>query len=133
MPGECLTPSIVYQATVTEKTQPEKVETYIGLTNDPFKARFENHKSSFKYQHRRKASELSKHIWRLKERGSAYAIKWKIIEQVKPFSPVTGQCPLCLREKYLILTKPHLGTLNSRDEILSACRHKQTKLLAKPG
>ena len=133
MPGECLTPSIVYQATVTENTETKNVETYIGLTNDPFKVRFENHKSSFKHQHRSKASELSKHIWRLKERGTTFTINWKIIEKVKAFSPVTGQCKLCLREKYLILTKPHLGTLNNRDEILSACRHKQVKLLARPG
>ena len=81
----------------------------------------------------KKASELNKHIWKLKDSGTTFTINWKTIEKVKSFSPVTGQCKLCLREKYLILTKPHLGTLNSRDEILSACRHKQCKLLAKPG
>ena len=36
---------------------------------------------------------------------------------------------ICTREKYLIVFKPDLGSLNSRHELLGSCRHKQANLL----
>ena len=43
--GNCLTTSLVYQATV--KVQGRKQETYVGLTEGTFKDRYSNHKSDF--------------------------------------------------------------------------------------
>ena len=37
--GKCLTESVVYQATVTRKDNQQK-ETYVGLTEGPFKTRY---------------------------------------------------------------------------------------------
>ena len=45
--GKCLTESVVYQATVTRKDNQQK-ETYVGLTEGPFKTRYNNHTSSFR-------------------------------------------------------------------------------------
>ena len=66
MAGNCLISSVVYQATVTtEDNRP--AQTYVGLTENSFKARFANHKSSFNNPDKRLSTELSKHVWCLKE------------------------------------------------------------------
>ena len=46
--GKCLTKCVVYKATVTETTSNNQ-ETYIGLTENEFKTRFNLHKSSISY------------------------------------------------------------------------------------
>ena len=47
MNGKCLVKSPVYQATVTtDDNRPS--QTYVGLTENTFKTRFNNHKASFK-------------------------------------------------------------------------------------
>ena len=60
-----------------------------------------------------------------------FDIKWKKITSAKPFNPVTNICNLCTAEKYLIIFKPELGSLNQRDEIRNHCRHKKGLLLDK--
>ena len=50
--GKCLTKCVVCKATVT-KTTSNNQETYIGLTENEFKTRFNLHKSSFKLEHKR--------------------------------------------------------------------------------
>ena len=106
-------------------------ETYVGLTANSFKARYSGHKTSFTKKERKKETTLSKHIWALKEKNEAFNISWKILSRAQPFSQVTGLCQLCTREKYFIVFKQELGTLNSRNELLGSCRHKQTNLLSK--
>ncbi len=67
LPGKCLTKSIVYQATVsTNDNKPD--QTYVGLTSNSFKTRFANHKTSFSYVKKKHATELSNHIWQLKDK-----------------------------------------------------------------
>ena len=51
---------------------------------------------------------------------------------IPAFNPITGKCQLCIREKFTIVLKPELATLNLRHEIFSSCRHKDGKLLSKP-
>ena len=58
--GECLTTNVIYQATV--ETSDTK-ETYIGLTADRFKTRYNNHTCSFRDNSKRNSTELSKYIW----------------------------------------------------------------------
>ena len=61
MTGDCLKSSVLYQATVTtEDSRP--TQTYVGLTETSFKARFANHKSSFNDPSKRLSTELSKHV-----------------------------------------------------------------------
>ena len=64
--GKCLTKCVVYKATVTETTSKNQ-ETYIGLTENEFKTRFNLHKSSFKLEHKRTSTTLSDHVWKLKK------------------------------------------------------------------
>ena len=68
---ECLVNEVVYQATV--KTKDTK-ETYIRLTANQFKARYRNHQMSFRHEKGRNETELSKHLWKLKEEGKDFIV-----------------------------------------------------------
>ena len=130
--GKCITTNNVYQATVVEtKVDGEqKVETYVGVSAPPWKGRYASHKSSFIHPHKKGETKLSAHIWELKERGSTYDITWKVIDRGSPFTPVTGRCNLCTKEKFYILRKPEMASLNSRQEVGNHCRHIAMSLLS---
>ena len=126
--GKCLIDNLVYQSAVESGGNEE---TYIGLASTTFKLRLGNHKKAFKNEIYRKDTCLSGHIWDIKNKGGDYEIKWKFIGRAQPFSPVTGICNLCTLEKYHILFKPHLATINKREEINNYCLHKTPLLLDK--
>ena len=124
--GACLTKEIIYQATVVSDNS---TETYIGATSTEFKTRWRNHQVSFKSEKRKNDTELSKHLWKLKSERKNFALKWKILAKAKAYTNITKRCNLCLTEKYFIITKPHLATLNKRNELISTCRHKRKYIL----
>ena len=105
--------------------------TYIGLSSTAFKARLGVHENSFNNPEANQTS-LSNHIWDLKKKNLDYRVSWKLIDRAKPYSPVTGKCQLCIKEKFYILFYPEMATLNSKSEIYANCRHKKSKLLIKP-
>ena len=123
LPGECLTPSVVYQATVSTPNTNLPSQTYVGLTEGPFKTRFNSHASSFNNINKKSCTELSARIWKLKEENIEYNIKWKILARAQVYSNTNPVCNLCLTEKYFIIFKHHMATLNTRNELISTCRH----------
>ena len=42
------------------------------------------------------STELSKHVWHLKDAGLGFNITWKILKQAAPFNPASNCCNLCL-------------------------------------
>lgn len=126
--GKCLTESIVYQATVTREDTAEEM-TYVGHTGGQFKTRYNNHTNSFRNVKHKHSTALSKYVWLLKESDVQYSMKWKIIKKCKSYSNKTKRCNLCLHEKFIIIYYPQLSSLNSRNELLSACRHRKNFLL----
>ena len=76
--GNCLQPSVVYQATVKRKDNNTR-ETYIGLTENDFKTRYRNHTASFRHAKHKNSTELSKHIWTLKDNNIEHFISWRIL------------------------------------------------------
>ena len=62
--NQCLTKGIVYQAIVTTE---QGSECYVGLTDTDLKSRFANHQQSFRNEVYSNQTELSKHVWQLKE------------------------------------------------------------------
>ena len=104
-------------------------QTYVGLTSNTFKTRFAYHKTSLTNVNKKHGTELSKHVWKLKDKSVDYIIKWKIIKQAKPYSNNSNRCNLCLWEKYFILCHPSLATLNKRNELVASCRHANKFLL----
>ena len=126
---KCNTNGVVYQATVTNNTGAK--EMYIGLAKN-FKNRYRQHKKSMSDRRKEGATTLSTYFWQQKELGTNPTVSWKILEKNIPtFNPITGICKLCIREKYNIVFRPELATLNLRHEIFSSCRHKEGKLLIK--
>lgn len=127
----CQTMGVVYQATVT-RSDINKKETYIGLTNTTFKTRYNNHTSSFDTKKRDKGgTALAKYIWKLMDLKVTYSIKWNIIKKCQGYSNITKRCNLCLYEKYMIICHPEMCTLNKRNELVSTCRHRKSFLLCK--
>lgn len=129
MNGKCLDKSLIYQATVSTANG-NSTSTYIGLTEGEFKTRFNNHTQSFRDPHKRTSTELSKHIWMLKEQNKPYTITWEKIANAKACQNGTSKCNLCLTEKYYIIFQPHLATLNERRDIVTSCRHVTKFILA---
>ena len=127
--GSCLQSSVIYQATV-ETNDNKPSQTYIGLTENSFKTRFTNHKNSFKDHKKKLSTELSKHIWKLKDANVDFQISWKVLKHAASFNPVSERCNLCLWEKYFIICRPDLSTLNRRNELVSSCRHARKYLLS---
>ena len=83
--GQCLTSGVVYQAKIRRKDN-DKFETYVGLTTDDFKTRYRNHKTSFENKTYRNSTELSKHVWSLKDNNIEHEITWQIVCLAKPYS-----------------------------------------------
>ena len=81
MDGNCNAENVIYQAEVTTSTTKE---TYIGLCDTTFKLRYRNHICSFRNERYKHATELSKHIWSLKDRKIAYQIKWRKLNKLGP-------------------------------------------------
>jgi hypothetical protein len=127
MEGRCLESNIVYQATVSTDN---KSETYVGLTSTTFKARYNNHKYSFNHTSKRAATELSNYIWSLKDNNIPYNIKWSILKHANPYNTRSKLCSLCNWEKYFIICEHDKASLNSRNELTSACRHISKHLLS---
>ena len=125
----CITTNNVYQATVVETTVDgeQEVETYVGVSAPPWKGRYSSHMSSFINLNKKDETKLSTHIWEIKARGSTFDVKRKGINRGAPFTLVTGMCP---KEKFYILRKPDMASLNSRQEVGSHCRHIAMSLLS---
>ena len=127
--GECLTKNALYEGTVTSTLRNYGEKVYKGITYNEMKIRIGNHEKDFRDEQYKNATELSKEVWRIKERGGQYNIKWKIVGQFQPYNPSTKRCQLCLNEKLEILEHEGPNLLNKRSEIISKCRHKAKYLL----
>ena len=125
----CLKSAMIHQATVTmEDNRP--AESYVGLTENSFKTRYENHKSSFRDPNKRLSTELCRHIWNLKDTKIEYNVTWKILKQAAPFNPPSNCCNLCPWKKYFIICRPDKVTLNKRNELVTSCRQAHKFLLS---
>ena len=125
--NQCLLKGIVYQARVT--TSGGASETYVGLTDSTFKARYSNHKQSFNKDKYRNQTELSKHVWKLKEEMKDFSISWTVLGQAQAYSNITKRCNLCTLEKYYIIRCKEKASLNKRSELASTCRHANKFIL----
>ena len=122
------TSSLIYQATVTRHDH-NKEESYIGLTDNTFKTPYNGHTGSFRNEQYRNATTLSNYIWTLKDKNINYSLKWKIIDRGRAYQPLGKNCGLCDLEKFYIISRPELASLNQRNELATSCRHRKKHLL----
>ena len=118
--NQCLKTNVVYKATVQYDN---KTSHYIGMTENSFKTRYTQHKSSLKHSKNRSQTELSSLVWSLKDNNTPYQLTWHIIDNAQPYQPGKRSCNLCLTEKYHILTGKHL--VNKKTELLNKCPHRR--------
>ena len=117
MPGQCNQNGVVYQATVSSDTG--KVGTYVGLAKN-FKRRYPKHNKCLLYETAEGGTALSTYYWHEQNAGRNPKFNWKCLGKNVPiFNPITNSCRLCLREKYNIVIKLNLASLNSRQEIFA--------------
>ena len=88
-----------------------------------------NHTASFRHAKHKNSTELSKHIWTLKNDNIDYSISWRVLSSNSPYNSSSKRCNLCLKEKFLIIYRPDLSSLNKRNELVSSCRHRNKALL----
>ena len=109
-------------------------QTYLGVCEPEWKERLGNHKQDWKKPDKRGATCLSKYIWSLKDKGLEkdrdWTVSWALMARASVFSPTSGCCRLCVKEKSLMVLKPELASLNDRDEFFAHCRHKNKLLLS---
>ena len=129
MPGECTTPNLLYEATITSNLSRYGSRVYKGISEPPWKERYRNHKKSFNKVEYKSETCLSKEVWRIKALGGNYSIKWRQIKQHSGYNQGNGKCALCMSEKLEILEFKGPNLLNKRDEIVSTCRHRLKYLL----
>ena len=123
--GQCLQISIIYKASIPTTNNKQ---IYIGQAGNTFKERFNNHQSSLKHRKFANSTELSKCVWNLTDSNIQYTLNWSKMASAPTYKPSTGKCNLCNLEKTLILfSKEEL--LNSRNEIMNKCRHRNKYLL----
>ena len=109
----------------------EKMKNYYGISDTPFKERYENHKTFFRYRSHLTVSDLSKYYWKLVDNAyiAVPTIKFWIAKHVKR-NTFIDNCNLCLSEKvFIIRNLDDVNMLNKTSEFISKCRHINKRLL----
>ena len=70
--GSCLKTWIVHRADVIKQNE---AHVYYGASDGEFKYRYNNHTNSFRNKDYENKTELSKHIWPLKRKGTEFNLK----------------------------------------------------------
>ena len=121
--GKCLTNNVIYKVTVTRASR--TTSNYIGMVENDFKTRFNNHKLSSRNQNHSHDTVFSKYIWELKNNDTTYDIKWCIIKTANAYKGNPSCCNLCLSEKLCILTACDT-ILNKWSKLVTKC-HQENK------
>ena len=127
--------SSVFQITlvyICKTNTPDIIENHlycIGLTENAFKDRFYKHKNSFKYESKRNATELSNFVWENKHANTETNLVWNVLDKAGAYKQEAERYLLCLTDKYHIIFSK-LNLLNSRNELVTKCRHENKFYLA---
>ena len=122
--GHCLERDLFYSAELTSNLPNYASKVYKGICSTTWKERFGNHNKSFNHERYKTESELSKEVWRIKQNGGNYSIKWSKERTYPSYNPEIGKCSLCDQEKLAIAMYEGNNLLNTRNEIISRCRHR---------
>ena len=123
-----LTLRIVYRADVTNN-KTDKHNYYYGISDTPFKDRYENYKMYLRHRSHLTALDLSKYYWKLIDNDSVPPIKFPIAKRAKGNTFIINW-NLCLSEKvFIIRNLDVVNMLNKSAEFISKCRHINKQLL----
>ena len=119
--GECLIQCLVYKATSTISSNSF---VYYGTSEGEFKTQHKNHTKSLKHRECTNDTELSKHVWNLKDQGLDNNLSWEIHRNASPFQ-CGSKRSTCLLENVSIIWADPDTLLNKRTELISQCRHRK--------
>ena len=110
---KCLSPSIVNRAIILVTSKPD--EGYFGISETSFNT------SDFRHKEYINSTELSKYIWKLKDKPETLLITWNIMSVVN-CRPRRGVCRLFLTEKLWLLKHFNdANLLNKKSKFISKC------------
>ena len=100
-----------------------------GAVEGEFKFQYDNHTKCFRNRYYEHDIELSKYIWKLKDIGKTFTLKWNIAAYTSPYRCGTRRCDLCITEKYIIARADQEHLLNKHTQFISKCCHRNKFLL----
>ena len=121
--NKCLTDNIIYKAKIQSSLTNYSPKTYIGASETKFKQRYANHKKSFNHERYKNETELSVEFWKLKNLNANPTVKFEIYKKTSKINITSKICQLCTNEKLSIIENKNPHLLNSRNELVSKCRH----------
>ena len=80
---------------------------------------YNNQRTSYCHQHHEQDTKLSKHIWKLQDKGVKFTVNWSVAAYASTKRCGSRRCDLCSMEKYVIARAKNL--LNKRTELISKC------------
>ena len=137
IPGQCHidengpVESVIYHAKITRNDN-SKTEFYTGMTGGPFKERWYGHSQAIRNydpEDNCYGKRMSVYVGDLHLNGVPTTIDWSIVCRAPTYSNVSGNCRLCLLEKYYIMYESDRATLNVKSEFFASCPHKKKLLL----
>ena len=102
----------------------------MDLLKGGLKTRYNHHMKSFRHRECMNKTELSKHVWNLKDHGLNNSLSWETHKKASPYQCGSKRCDLCLSEKFSIICAGPDTLLNKRTELISKCLHRNKFLLA---
>ena len=87
-----------------------------GASDGEFKSRYNNHTNSFRHRRHEQDTKLSKHIWKIQDKGINFNVKWSVAAYASTYRCGSRRCDLCLTEKYVTARANHKNLLNKRTE-----------------
>ena len=76
-------------------------------------------------------TELSKHVWNLKDHGLDNNLSWETYKDASVYQCGSKSCDLCLLENVSIICADSDTLLHKTTELISKCRHGNKLLLSK--
>ena len=119
----------MYQANISTKENTTNDKAYRGMKSLNWKFRYHNPLQSFKNPTLKNQTTLSRYYWYLIELGLIPITYWKIIKRFSSTNSLHSKCNLCIEEKICILKYLNGYLLNTRTEMIPACRHRNKFLV----
>ena len=98
--GESLTKFLLQKPTSTTSNNSF---VYYGTSKGEFKTWYNKHTKSFRHRECMKETELSKHVWNVKDHGFNNNLYWEIHKKASPYQCGSKRCDLCLLDKVSII------------------------------
>ena len=79
---------VVYKAEILNPSSNNKnnKKVHVGSTQDPFKQRYYDHKSSFAHEIYRRKTSLSNYVWKVKNKfGKDLILKWENVKRCSKY------------------------------------------------